>query len=277
MDARALAERVARGSARRAGRALTTFGNPGQQADAATRKFDHAKLYSDHLERMRVGNDEATAMHLAVGGNWQALGQLEYDLVRYAGLKPDHYLVDIGCGSGRLAVRLADYLTGPYLGTDVVPGLLDYARRTIPRPDWRFERVDGLALPANDGVVDMVTSFSVFTHLLHEETYTYLREAKRVLKPGGVVVFSFLEFSSPNHWPIFETMLATIGTPGHHNQFMSRDLIEVFAEHLGFEIAELHGGTDRFIPLSAAAHYDDGRVWEETGALGQSVCILRAP
>lgn len=271
MDARALA--------RRAGRALSALGAQGERTESEDepQRFDHAKAYSRHLEQMRVGNDEDTAMHLAIGGNWQALGQLERDLVIYAGLKPDGLLVDAGCGSGRLAVRLNDYLTGPYLGTDIVPDLLAYARRTVGRPDWRFEHVDGLSLPAEDGSADMVCFFSVFTHLLHEETYVYLGEAKRVLKPGGKIVFSFLEFQSPNHWPIFETMLATIGAPGHHNQFMSRDLIEKFTDQLGLEVVEMHGGTDRFIPLSAPAYYDDGRVWEGTGALGQSVCILQVP
>jgi SAM-dependent methyltransferase len=224
-----------------------------------------------------VGNDEDTAMQLAIGGNWQAIGQMERDLVTYAGLTPEQSLVDIGCGSGRLAAHLVDYLTGAYLGTDIVPELLDYARRTVGRDDWRFEHVNGPIVPTGDATADMVVFFSVFTHLLHEETYVYLREAKRVLKPGGTVVFSFLEFASPNHWPVFETMVATIGTPGHHNQFMSQDLIVQFAEHLGFEIVEIHSGPDRFIPLSAPARYDDGQVWEGTGSLGQSVCILRIP
>jgi ubiquinone/menaquinone biosynthesis C-methylase UbiE len=56
-------------------------------------------------------------------------------LLVYAGLQPDHSLVDIGCGSGRLAVQLADWLRGPYLGTDVVQSLLDQAAQTCSRPD----------------------------------------------------------------------------------------------------------------------------------------------
>ena len=39
----------------------------------------------------------------------------------------------------------------------------------------------------------MILAFSVFTHLLHEESFIYLEDFKRVLKPGGSVVFSFLE------------------------------------------------------------------------------------
>jgi ubiquinone/menaquinone biosynthesis C-methylase UbiE len=228
------------------------------------------------LAELLAAYDEDTAMRLVVGGNWDALGQLERDLLISVGLEPEAILVDVGCGSGRLAVRLSDYLLGEYVGTDILPRLLDYARRTVGRPDWRFEHVEGLTLPVADHSVDMVCFFSVFTHLLHEEIYVYLRESARAVKQGGTVVFSFLDFGNENHWPIFESMIAAIGAGGPHNQFLSRDAIERFAERLGFDIVAIHGAMARFIPLSAPALYDDGRRWDEMGALGQSVCVLRS-
>ena len=70
---------------------------------------------------------------------------------------------------------------------------------------WRFERVDRLAFPAMDKEADMVSFFSVFTHLLHEWTFLYFEAAKRVLKPGGKIVFGFLEFRMESHWPVFDS------------------------------------------------------------------------
>lgn len=93
-----------------------------------------------------------SALHAAVGSatrdEHELVGRLEMHLLVCAGLQPDDSLVDIGCGSGRLAVQLADWLRGPYLGTDVVQSLLDQAAQTCRRPDWRFERVRGLTVPA---------------------------------------------------------------------------------------------------------------------------------
>jgi hypothetical protein len=38
--------------------------------------------------------------------------------------------------------------------------------------------------------VDMIRAFSVFTHIEHEDSYLYLKEALRVVRPGGRFVFS---------------------------------------------------------------------------------------
>lgn len=62
------------------------------------------------------------------GRGYEALGEIEKQLLIALGLEPHHCLLDVGCGSGRLAKALVPYLTaGRFLGTDVVQELLDYA------------------------------------------------------------------------------------------------------------------------------------------------------
>ena len=61
------------------------------------------------------------AMSLAVGGDYEVVGAIEAELLKHYGLGPNDFLVDAGCGSGRLASALASYLKGSYLGIDVVP------------------------------------------------------------------------------------------------------------------------------------------------------------
>jgi len=240
--------------------------------------LDHSAAYRQHVRTLReTSGDEDAAMRAAIGGEFDAMGVLERELLIAQGLRPDSDVVDVGCGSGRLALPLSEYLTGSYLGTDVVPDLLDYARKIVDRPDWRFEPAVELSIPAADASADVVCFFSVFTHLLHEESYRYLEEARRVLRPGGKVVFSFLEFAMDNHWLVFESNLAAIGTDTHLNQFMSRDGIEAWARHLGLVVAAVYDGDTPHIPLPHPVTLESGQTMAEMGNLGQSVAVLCRP
>ncbi len=220
-------------------------------------------------------DDIDTAMHLSVGGEFAAVGLILRDLLISQGLQPDGSVVDVGCGSGRLAMPLSGYLKGPYLGIDVVPDLVDYARDLVKRPDWRFELAEQpLAIPAASDSADIVCFFSVFTHLLHEESYRYLAEAKRVIRPGGRIIFSFLEFHIPSHWAIFEGTVAGMGQGLPLNQFMDREGIAAWADHLGLEIMEIADGDKPSIPLAQPVTWDSGQHFEKMGALGQSIAVL---
>ena len=214
------------------------------------------------------------AMAQAIGGNFKAFGVMMCELLKAEGLRPGDSVVDVGCGSGRLAVALAPYLMGPYLGLDVVAALLDYARELVPRQDWAFVRSNGFAIPAADASADFVTFFSVVTHLLHEQSFAYLRDAKRVLRPSGRIVFSFLEFHIPSHWEVFAGNIAHLGQPQHLNQFISRDAIYAWADHLGLTVTTIFDGDKPHIALPHPVTLDDGRVMSGMGSLGQSICVL---
>lgn len=221
---------------------------------------------------------EEEAMARAVGGDYHLVGALEHALLRGLGLGPGASVVDVGCGSGRLAVQLARYEGLRYLGLDVVPALLDYARRKAGRPDFRFERVDRIALPAADASADFVVFFSVFTHLLHEESYVYLQEALRVLKPGGRAVFSFLEYDLEGAWQVFEGNVEWVrnrSLAGHLNVFLNRRDLRLWARRLGFRVEAMHAGDERFVTVDAASATE--ALPPGTYALGQSVCVFRKP
>lgn len=204
------------------------------------------------------------AMEYAIGDGFAEIGAIEQALVRHYGLPQDGYLVDVGCGAGRLAKPLSGWLQGRYLGVDLVPDLVAHAQTIAARPDWRFEVIDHIEIPERDRQADMVCFFSVLTHLLHEQGYWYLEEARRVLKPGGTIVFSFLEFREPGHLPIFWATLeaAKAQRVAPMNVFIERNAIQVWAERLGMEIVEIRDGGDHVVA---------------EGNLGQSLCVLRKP
>jgi ubiquinone/menaquinone biosynthesis C-methylase UbiE len=226
------------------------------------------------LWRLRHLFDKDQAMQQAVGGEYAAMGKLEHHLLMQYGLSENDYVVDVGCGSGRLAKPLSGYLKGRYLGTDIVPDLIDYAIKVVDRPDWRFELVDQFVIPERDEAADFVCFFSVFTHLLHEQSYVYLKEAKRVLKRGGKIVFSFLEFAIPSHWAVFDSTIRSTNRNHPLNVFVSRDAIDAWSSHLGLQITAIHDGDKPFIRVPYPLTLESGAVIKDLGTLGQSVCVL---
>jgi SAM-dependent methyltransferase len=91
--------------------------------------------------------------------------------------------LDAGCGSGlfsTLAIRKGAQLTG----IDAAPGLLEIARERNPENNFLEEDLE--ALPFGDNTFDVVTGFNSFQYSASFENA--LREARRVLKPGGKLV-----------------------------------------------------------------------------------------
>ncbi len=243
------------------------------------KKLNLKATYEGLVEHSKTVYDREDAMRYAIGGQFEAMGIIERELLRFYGLDPDHYLIDVGCGAGRLAKPLSAYLRGPYLGTEIVAELRDYGRDLAARPDWRFELVEGLTIPEEPDRADMICFFSVFTHLLHEQTYMYLEEAKRVVKPGGKIVFSFLEFAEPAHWDVFEGTLADSRGPQIHplNVFVERPAIDAWARHLDLHVDDVRRGGDHFVPLPHPLVLENGTVLQDYANLGQSVCVLSRP
>lgn len=139
------------------------------------------------------------AFERAVGGNYRAQGKAQAALVKDVAPSVAFTLIDVGCGSGRLAYALREDQLIAYHGVDVVPELIDYAREVCQRDDWRFDVISSIAIPAADQSADVVVFMSVFTHLKPQEIQRYLREAARVLKPGGVMVASYLDRTKAGH------------------------------------------------------------------------------
>jgi ubiquinone/menaquinone biosynthesis C-methylase UbiE len=114
-------------------------------------------------------------MAKAVGdGDFDAIGAAERQVLLRHGLKDGDYVIDVGCGSGRLAAALTQGPSVRYLGIDVVPDLIDYAWRR--RSDWRFVTVSGRTIPEQDNTADFVVFFL---------SLPFEREGRSRLSPRG--------------------------------------------------------------------------------------------
>lgn len=235
------------------------------------------KTYPEFLERLRQNTQGDAALEAAVGGEFINIGRLERALLEHLRLRADHCVVDVGCGSGRLAAQLSPIAPLRYVGTDVVPDLLKHAAKITGRTDWKFVQTDGIEIPCENSSADFVCFFSVLTHLLHEDSFRYLREARRVLKPGGLIVLSFLEFQIYSHWTVFDHTVNQSRPGDPLNQFISRDAIAAWAHHLDLVVENIWDGDKPHIPIDEDIVWQDGQAMKQMGALGQSVAVLRKP
>ncbi|GAB3880756.1 class I SAM-dependent methyltransferase [Spirosoma agri] len=138
-------------------------------------------------------------------GDFKVVGQEFKKLfIDIGGLKPNESVLDVGCGIGRMAIPLTNYLTaqGSYEGFDIVEQGIAWCQRMVtPRfPGFHFQLADvynshyhpqgryqahEYRFPFEDNRFDFVFLTSVFTHMPVRETAHYLAEISRVLKPGG--------------------------------------------------------------------------------------------
>jgi ubiquinone/menaquinone biosynthesis C-methylase UbiE len=119
-------------------------------------------------------------------------------LLELADIRPGHRLLDIGCGTGTLAILAKRLHPGAeIIGLDPDPKALARARRKAHRAKLALRLDRGFAdeLPYADGSFDRVLSTFMFHHLQGEEKVRTLREVRRVLEPGGSLLL--LDFEGP--------------------------------------------------------------------------------
>lgn len=103
-------------------------------------------------------------------------------------LSADQSVLEIGCGTGNTALRLAPY-TRRLLATDISAEMIAIAREKLaakPMPQLRFEVDDADALLAGSGEYDAVLAFNLL-HLVTDLDGA-LGTAMRALRPGGLLI-----------------------------------------------------------------------------------------
>ena len=109
-------------------------------------------------------------------------------LLRHADLQPHHRVLDIGCGTGTLAVTIKQrHRDADVFAMDPDPKALVRARSKAAHAGVTVQFDQGFsdALPYADASFDSVFSSLMFHHLSRAVKEGTLREIARVLKPGG--------------------------------------------------------------------------------------------
>lgn len=97
---------------------------------------------------------------------------------------PRRYL-DIGCASGRVLRHAALDRSVAAWGCDISRRHVDWCNTFLPQNLSVFQNTSIPTLPLESNYFDLVSAYSVFTHIESFET-TWLTELRRILKPGGI-------------------------------------------------------------------------------------------
>jgi SAM-dependent methyltransferase len=110
-------------------------------------------------------------------------------LVAFAGIQAGHRVLDVGCGTGVVAIT-AQRRGAKVTGLDLTPELLKRAQENaaVADADVEWHEGDVESLPFVDGAFDVV--LSQFGHMFAPRPEIATREMLRVLRPGGLIAFS---------------------------------------------------------------------------------------
>ncbi|MDJ0781572.1 MAG: class I SAM-dependent methyltransferase [Desulfosarcinaceae bacterium] len=147
-------------------------------------------------------------------------------LFRCLALRPDHVLLDLGCGAGNYTFAAADHIqaAGAIHAVDLwaegVAALQTRARREGLHQIQTHAVDASKALPLNDDVVDVCLMATVLHDLVTDGTHKgALGEVARVLKPGGRL--AVVEFEKEGGPP----------GPPRHIRLAPAEVAELLAAH----------------------------------------------
>ena len=143
-----------------------------------------------------------------VGGKWDTMGQLQFDFLVGQGLRPDHYLLDIACGSLRAGRLLIPYLdAGHYLGLDKEEALIsaglanELDRKVVEEKKPQFVVSASFEFRRFEAFPDFALAQSLFTHLPPGMITTCLANLREVIAADGVFFATIFEIEQERRKP----------------------------------------------------------------------------
>jgi len=171
----------------------------------------------------------------------------------FENLKEREKVLDLGCGNGRW-YKVFKEKKVDYFGIDNSEKLIEIAKENFP--DAKFFVGDALNLPFQDDFFDKVYSIALLHHIPSEDfRIKVLKEAKRVLRPGGILIltcwkihrpreiltllkYTFLKIIGKSKLDFRDTFVPWGKKTLRYYHFFTQKELENLVKKVGFEILE---------------------------------------
>ena len=162
-------------------------------------------------------------------------------LLQQASLQPEWDVLDLGCGTGTLALWAKQIQPASHIvGLDGDPQILEIARRKARKRQCEIEFKECLSyrLPFENNSFDCVLSSLFFHHLTPDQKTATLAEVRRVLRPGGALhVADWGAATGRVSRTLFRSIERLDGTPNTIDHVMGR--FPDYLSQAGFQQAEI--------------------------------------
>ena len=153
---------------------------------------DYEALSKKHFDAQAAEYDRRNTYYYSQNGKISCR-----DIAEQIRELPYESLLDVGCGTGFLIDLLAKQRSARYCGADLSDGMIRMAEeKRIEGAEFTVSSADKLPYP--DETFDIVTCSQSFHHYPYPEQA--MREAKRVLKPGGLYILSDTGIGGVGAW-----------------------------------------------------------------------------
>lgn len=143
-----------------------------------------------------------------IGGMWDEVGQLQFQFLCSQGMLPQHYLLDVACGSLRLGVKAIPYLdVEHYMGVDKESGLIAAGLENELPKDVRAAKQpkvlvsDAFEFHKLEQPADFAMAQSLFSHFPPALIHECVKRVYTALVPGGAFYATYFEVDQPRSNP----------------------------------------------------------------------------
>jgi SAM-dependent methyltransferase len=161
------------------------------------------------------------------------------NLTELAGISAEDRVLEIGCGIGRIGRELAP-LCREWTGADMSAKMLGFAEgRLKGLGNVRLVLLNDVSLAPFEGAAfDVVYSTNMFLHIDEMDRWRYVREAMRVLRPGGRMFVETIGVESDAGWSMFahdEERFRSLERPPYMPRFSTAAELTGYFSRAGFE------------------------------------------